>query len=367
MTYYSPPEAFVENERCKSYPKLAFGMISIFIIGLTARRAVEGGPVELSQRTSGTVRQQHATPFLTPITVSDRQVLANPVQQQVRSPPLPATHSIPKPPQGFPGWSALAGVLGLTGLSYGLGRLTARKAQPVQPLEGTDKAFDWTASLATMLLLLTPEAALAAEQSGGYSLASYYTALGTYVLALPGLYSLVTRSVKPKIVRKTYVMPGQNAGGLPMKEIAGKILFYFTAKRGFELKEAGKTVTFRGKVAKKRGQAAFLTFCVFLSLLSLGLVIQTIETASLGQGQGLGNWWYAVSLISPLAGKYYLDNADVDQELQVKIITDDELKETEVIVQGDDAELEGLRTEFDWQEKGMVRVKGLFEEQIKSA
>eukprot|EP00667_Euglena_gracilis_P029242 EG_transcript_38443 len=136
--------------------------------------------------------------------------------------------------------------------------------------------------------------------------------------------------------------PVCNAGGLPMKEIAGKILFYFTAKRGFELKEAGKTVTFRGKVAKKRGQAAFLTFCVFLSLLSLGLVIQTIETASLGQvfslpaGQGLGNWWYAVSLISPLAGKYYLDNADVDQELQVKIITDDELKETEVKIITDD-------------------------------
>lgn len=217
-----------------------------------------------------------------------------------------------------------------------------------------------------MLLTIPPEMAFAAEQTGGYSLASYYTALGTYLIALPGLWSLVTRSVKPKIVRKTYVLPGPSAGGQPMKEVAGKILFYVTTKRGFELKDAGKTVTFRGKLAKKRGQAAFLTFCVFLSLLSLGLVIQTIETAALGQGQGLGNWWYAVSLISPLAGKYYLDNSDVEQELQVKIVTDDAEKETEVIVQGDDAEVEGLRVEFDWQEKGMVRVKGLFEDSVKS-
>ena len=30
--------------------------------------------------------------------------------------------------------------------------------------------------------------------------------------------------------------------------------------------DAGKVVTFKGKLAQRRGQAAFLTFCVFLSM-----------------------------------------------------------------------------------------------------
>ena len=53
------------------------------------------------------------------------------------------------------------------------------------------------------------------------------------------------------------------------------------------------------------------------------------------------------------------------QEFQLKMVTSDDEMETLLVVQGDDAEVEGMRVEFDFQEKGMVRVKGLFEDQIK--
>lgn len=281
-----------------------------------------------------------------------------------------AVPDMPAEPASFleakKGWSALG--LEVVGLAAAGGALLARLGRTSQqtgdklcPEETSGRVHHWGAGL-TALLLAMPDAALAAEQTTGYSQASYYTALGTYVLALPGLISLVTRSVKAKIVKKTFVMPGPKApGGLTQKEIASKLLFFVTARRNFELKDAGKVVTFRGKLAKRSGQAAFLTFCVFVSLLSLGLVLQTVEAAALGEGEGLGNWWYAVSVLSPLAGKYYIDNSGGEQELQLKIVTDDAEMETEVVIQGDEIEVESIRAEFDWAEKGMVRVKGLFE------
>ena len=55
-------------------------------------------------------------------------------------------------------------------------------------------------------------------------------------------------------------------------------------------------------------RAAFLTACVFISLGSLALVLSIFEQQAFGGG--LGNWWYASTLISPLAGKFYLDNAE---------------------------------------------------------
>lgn len=37
--------------------------------------------------------------------------------------------------------------------------------------------------------------------SAGYSLASYYTSLGLFVISVPGLWSLIKRSVKSKVYR----------------------------------------------------------------------------------------------------------------------------------------------------------------------
>lgn len=40
---------------------------------------------------------------------------------------------------------------------------------------------------------------LLAESTAGYSLASYYTSLGLFVISVPGLWSLIKRSVKSKV------------------------------------------------------------------------------------------------------------------------------------------------------------------------
>lgn len=37
-------------------------------------------------------------------------------------------------------------------------------------------------------------------ESAGYSLASYYTSLGLFVISVPGLWSLIKRSVKSKVI-----------------------------------------------------------------------------------------------------------------------------------------------------------------------
>jgi len=320
-------------------------------------------------------KQRHPVPLKAPVTRPDGTWLPQKVSQERES--LPSADFTSKllghGDQNLSGaglGAAMAGIsAALAGAAVAARRLTTKTAADPLPLAAEPASgtlHTWETALATLLLTFPASPAMAAAAEPGYSLASYYTALGTFLLALPGLVSLVTRSVKSKVVRKTYVLPGPKApGGLPQKEVAGKLLFYLTKKRGLELKEAGKTVTFRGRLPQRQGQAAFLTFCVSLCLLSLGLVIQTIEAASLGEGKGLGIWWYAIAALSPLAGKYYLDNAETEQELQLRIVTDDGEKETEVVVQGDDAELEALRLEFDWPEKGLVRVKGLLEDQIR--
>ena len=41
---------------------------------------------------------------------------------------------------------------------------------------------------------------LVAESAAGYSLASYYTSLGLFVISVPGLWSLIKRSVKSKVL-----------------------------------------------------------------------------------------------------------------------------------------------------------------------
>ena len=56
------------------------------------------------------------------------------------------------------------------------------------------------------------------------------------------------------------------------------------------------------------GRAAFLTSCVFIGLGSLALVMTILEQQAFGGG--LGNYWYLSTLVSPAAGKYYLDNAE---------------------------------------------------------
>jgi hypothetical protein len=104
-----------------------------------------------------------------------------------------------------------------------------------------------------------------------------------------------------------------------------------------------------------RGQAAFLTFCSLVSLGCLGLVL-SIAVPDIGEK------WYLLTIFSPLAGVYYWTRASRKEQIQVKIIVADDESSTDVIVQGDDEQIDRLRRELSLMEKGMVYVKGLFEQ-----
>lgn len=81
-----------------------------------------------------------------------------------------------------------------------------------------------------------------AAADAGYSLASYYTSLGLFVISVPGLWSLIKRSVKSKIVKKTFVKEGIEEGKKAANQVAGEILSFFT-RNNFAVLDRGETIT----------------------------------------------------------------------------------------------------------------------------
>lgn len=69
-------------------------------------------------------------------------------------------------------------------------------AMVVEPLSAVSSSaiqiHQWWEQNPSSLLLMS-------ETGGGYSLASYYTSLGLFVISVPGLWSLIKRSVKSKV------------------------------------------------------------------------------------------------------------------------------------------------------------------------
>ncbi|CAN1137601.1 Protein COFACTOR ASSEMBLY OF COMPLEX C SUBUNIT B CCB1, chloroplastic [Linum perenne] len=186
-----------------------------------------------------------------------------------------------------------------------------------------------------------------AESTTTYSLASYYTSLGLFVISLPGLWSLIKRSVKSKVVQKTYT------GQKPPKQVAGEIQSFFT-RNNFAVADRGETITFEGMMVPNRGQAALLTFCTCISLASVALVL-TITYPD------VGNNWFWITIFSPLAGAYYWSKASRKEQIKVKMMVGEDGTLQEIIVQGDDQQVEQMRKELELNEKGMVYVKGIFE------
>ena len=70
---------------------------------------------------------------------------------------------------------------------------------------------------------------------------------------------------------------------------------------------------------------------------------------------------YLSTLASPIAGKFYLDNAERTDQVTVKIITEDDEMMSEVVVQGNDEEIDRFQKTLDLREKGMIYVKGIFD------
>lgn len=196
-----------------------------------------------------------------------------------------------------------------------------------------------------------PDSIFLLAESVGYSLASYYTSLGLFVISVPGLWSLIKRSVKSKIVQKAFIGEGDEKKA--PNQVAGEILSFFT-RNNFTVIDRGETVTFEGMMVPSRGQAALLTFCTCISLASVGLVL-TITFPD------VGNNWFWITILSPLAGLYYWKRASRKEQIKVKMMVAEDGTLSEIIVQGDDQQVEQMRKELQLSEKGMVYVKGIFE------
>jgi len=215
---------------------------------------------------------------------------------------------------------------------------------------------------------------IAEEATTSYSKASYYTTLGLYVISFPGLYSLVKRSVKASNVKKTYELPGPSAdtGAKEMKQIAAEavreaylpiieaaakqlkqVVAYFRAQN-YEIVNAGETISFKGTLSKSSSQAFFLTFCTFIGLGSLALVLSI-------QFQEIGQNFFWMTLLAPYAGVYYWKNADREETAEVKLEIADDERTVDLVIAAGKEELERFARTMDYCEKGMVRVKGIFE------
>mmetsp|Transcript_5511 Transcript_5511/g.15547 ORF Transcript_5511/g.15547 Transcript_5511/m.15547 type:complete len:300 (-) Transcript_5511:133-1032(-) len=204
------------------------------------------------------------------------------------------------------------------------------------------------------------DAASAMPGSGGvgYSKASYYTTLGLYALSFPGIWSQVKRSTSAKVKRKTFVSDGEAASdGKDLRQQAGEIMAYMKANN-YEVLEAGETITFRGLVKKSLSQALFLTFCTALGMASLALVLQIQFQDLTLPGIGSPNWFY-LTLLAPYAGLYYWRSGDRLDDIKVKLLSSDDDTENEIVVEGNDDEIERMWRTLDLREKGMVKVEGI--------
>ncbi|GMH06892.1 hypothetical protein Nepgr_008732 [Nepenthes gracilis] len=218
--------------------------------------------------------------------------------------------------------------------------LANKQQQPWQELAWRRKRLVVSAS---SIVDLEPSSSaslfLLAADSVGYSLASYYTSLGLFVISVPGLWSLIKRSVKSKIVQKTYVVEDGEKKKTP-NQVAGEILSFFTLKN-FVVCDRGETITFEGMMVPSRSQAALLTFCTCISLASVALVL-TITVPE------FGNNWYWITVFSPLAGAYYWKRASRKEQIKVKMMVADDGTLSEIVVQGDDQQVEQMRKELQF-------------------
>uniref|UniRef100_A0A7S1GP37 Uncharacterized protein n=1 Tax=Cyclophora tenuis TaxID=216820 RepID=A0A7S1GP37_CYCTE len=179
-------------------------------------------------------------------------------------------------------------------------------------------------------------------------------------MSFPGLWSQIKRSTEAKIKRKTFVSPGESAPeGKALRQQAGEIMAYMKANN-YEVVEAGETITFRGLVQRSLSQAFFLTFCTALGMASLALVLQIQFQNLVIPGIGEPNW-FLLTLLSPYAGIYYWKSGDRVDDCEVKLSTNEEETENEILVQGSDEEIERMWRTLGWAEKGMVKVAGIFE------
>jgi hypothetical protein len=197
----------------------------------------------------------------------------------------------------------------------------------------TDRPVSQGSSI-TMLSSLAPLFLLADAGLADDIKPSYFASLGLFVLSAPGLWSLVKRSAKSKVGRKTFEVAGPSATeAMPLDELAREVSMFFK-RNNYVIADAGEVIVFEGNIAPERGTAAYITFCAAVGLLALA---------------------------SPLSGSYYMENAGRKEQMKVKMVTADDDMTTDIIVEGDVEEIERMRRDLNLVEKGMVYVKGVLE------
>ncbi|CEM19626.1 unnamed protein product [Vitrella brassicaformis CCMP3155] len=241
---------------------------------------------------------------------------------------------------------------------------TPRSAHPTHEFFPFPVAADPAGSIGSSVLSIAPllwssiaEAQTSAltQEGSGYSKASYFATLFLYVLSFPGLWSLIKRSTKSKMVSKIYLAPST------MDDTANQVYRHFL-DLNYRPEPSEEYIIFRGLYRPDRGQALFLTAMTFLSLATLALVLIVAEESALGKGKGLGNLWFLATLASPLAGKYYTDNAEREEAVRVQLQpSKEEGGAVEVSLYGAEEEIDRLWQTKGWREKGKEYVKGIFD------
>jgi len=183
---------------------------------------------------------------------------------------------------------------------------------------------------------------------------SYYVTLGLFIMTVPGLWSLVKRSAQSKIRRRTYTVPGPaEQDAVPLDERAKQITRYFVSYN-YRVKSMSDVISFVGNYQSRIGEASQLVLYSFFGLGSIALVLSI-------QFPEIGGYWYLLTVISPLAGWYYWTRANREEEIKVKLVTSEDDTSTDIIVEGDEEELDRFSKELELQEKGKVYVKGILE------
>lgn len=229
------------------------------------------------------------------------------------------------------------------------------------------------------------ESATSAAISSSYSQLSYFTVLGLYLLSFPGLISIIQRSTKAKMKRKTYISPGlnykmnstvsttfdtvtdmtnvpeyaMNKDPLSIRDQAIEVMAYMKGNNYMVQEMTNTTITFEGVVQRSLSQAFFLTFCTVLGLLSLALVLQIQFQSMVSDEQQQSTNFFYLAFLSPYAGIYYWNAGDRVDTIQIQLSTNSDETMNEMIVYGPDDEMERMWRTLQLQEKNMIPIPSI--------
>ncbi|GIL74849.1 hypothetical protein Vretifemale_4714 [Volvox reticuliferus] len=215
-------------------------------------------------------------------------------------------------------------------------------------------------ALATLASIVFSEAPASAEvlnasnPFAGVQANSLYVTLALFLMSVPGIWSLVKRAPQAAKKRLTFEVPGPAVQGAMTLDDRARQIFRYFKRYNYSVKETGEVITFEGIYAADKGQAAALVFYTFCAMASVALVLSILVPS-------VGNWWYGLTAVSPAAYAYYMQKGTRPEQFKVKMVTSDDEKTTDIVVEGDKEEIERFWKELGLVEKGKVYVKGMLE------